>query len=59
MHKYLVYTAYGWLTLSGTLHFVIDVLSQYLRGTRAPGPETTLFFGLNTAYAMGQMVLLD
>jgi hypothetical protein len=27
MHKYAVYAAYGFLTSSGTLHFVIDVLS--------------------------------
>jgi hypothetical protein len=56
MHKYLVYAAYGWLTLTGTLHFGIDVVSQYLRGKRVPGPETTLFYGLNTAYALGQIV---
>jgi hypothetical protein len=42
MHKYLVYAAYGWLTLGGTLHFFIDVVSQYMRGKRVPGPEATL-----------------
>jgi hypothetical protein len=57
MHKYLVYAAYGWLTLGGTLHFVIDVVSQYLRGKRVPGPETTLYYGLNSAYALGQFLL--
>ena len=56
MHKYLVYGAYGWLAFAGTLHFLIDVVSQYLRGKRAPGPEATLFYGLNTAYALGQML---
>jgi len=55
MHKILVYVAFSWLTLSGALHFAIDVVSQYLRGKRAPGPETTLYFGLNTAYALGQV----
>jgi hypothetical protein len=56
MHKILVFVAFGWLTLGGTMHFVIDVLSQYLRGKRVPGPETTLFFGLNTAFALGQVL---
>ena len=56
MHKSLVYAAYGWLTFGGTMHFLVDVLSQYVRGKRAPGPETTLFYGLNTAYALGQVV---
>jgi hypothetical protein len=56
MHKYFIYGAYGWLTLAGTLHFIIDVVSQYLRGKRAPGPETTLFYGMNTAYALGQVL---
>ena len=55
MHTYIVYAAYGWLTLSGLLHFIVDVVSQYLRGTRAPGPETTLYYGLNAAFALGQV----
>lgn len=54
-HKYIVYAAYGWLTLSGILHFVIDVVSQHLRGKRAPGLETTLYYGLNSAFALGQV----
>ena len=52
-----LYAAYGWLLLGGVLHFSIDVMAQYLRGKRAPGPETTLFFGLNTAYALGQSLV--
>ncbi|WP_394843160.1 hypothetical protein LZC95_39685 [Pendulispora brunnea] len=36
--------------------FFIDVVSQYVRGKRPPGPETTLYFGLNTAYALGQVL---
>src|SRR5712691_11963586 len=56
MHKILVFTAFGWLTFGGTLHFAIDVVSQYLRGKRVPGPETTLYFGLNTAFALGQIL---
>jgi hypothetical protein len=56
MHKYLVYAAYGLLTLGGAMHFFIDVVSQYLRGKRPPGSETTLYFGLNTAYALSQVL---
>lgn len=55
MHKYIVYAAYGWLALTGILHFVVDVVSQHLRGKRAPGLETTLYYGLNSAFALGQV----
>jgi hypothetical protein len=55
MHTYLVYGAYGWLTFGGTMHLIIDVISGYLRGKRPPGRETTLFYGMHTAYGLGQM----
>jgi hypothetical protein len=55
MHKYLIYAAYGWLAFSGTAHFLIDVVSQYFRGKRTPGNEATLYYGLNTAYSLGQV----
>ncbi|ADV81568.1 hypothetical protein [Terriglobus saanensis] len=53
----LLYAAYGWLLLGGLLHFGVDVISQYVRGKRAPSPETTLYYGLNTAYALGQVLV--
>lgn len=56
MHQKFLYAAYGWLLLSGILQFLIDVVSQYVRGKRAPGLETTLYYGLNTAYALGQIL---
>ena len=56
LHAGLLYGAYGWLLLSGFLQFGIDVVSQVLRGKRVPGPETTLYYGLNTAYALGQVL---
>ncbi|MDO8421654.1 MAG: hypothetical protein Q7S99_05790 [Parvibaculum sp.] len=56
MHKYIVYAAYGWLALSGVLHFAIDVISQHLRGKREPSLETTLYYGLHSAFALGQVV---
>jgi hypothetical protein len=55
MHKYIVYAAYGWIALSGALHFAIDVVSQYLRGKREPSLETTLYYGLNSAFSLGQV----
>jgi hypothetical protein len=53
----LFYAAYGWLTFSGGMHFAIDVVSQRLRGVRPPGPETTLYYGLHSSFALGQVVL--
>jgi hypothetical protein len=55
MHKYIVFSAYSWLTLIGILHFTVDVASQYLRGKREPSLETTLYYGLNSAFALGQV----
>jgi hypothetical protein len=56
MRRILAYLAFTWLTLAGTLHFALDVVAQYARGKRVPGPETTLYYGLNTAYALGQVL---
>ncbi|WP_213775830.1 hypothetical protein [Bradyrhizobium sp. dw_78] len=56
MHKILLYAAFGWLTIAGFLHFIIDVLSQYVRGKRLPGIETSLYYGMNSAYALGQVL---
>lgn len=55
MYKNLMYTAFGWLVVSGVLHFAIDVVSQYLRGVRTPGVETTLYYGLNSAFSLGKV----
>jgi hypothetical protein len=56
MHKIFLYAAYGWLLLGSTLHFCIDVVSQYWRGRRTPGVETTLYYGLHSAYTLGQVL---
>jgi len=55
MHRYILYAAYSWLVLTGVLHFVVDVVSQHLRGRRTPSLETTLYYGLNTAFSLGQV----
>lgn len=55
MYRYMVYATYGWLTLTGLLHFLVDVVSQYLRGKRERGVETTLYYGLNSAFSLGQV----
>jgi hypothetical protein len=56
LHSLLLYGAYGWLLLSALLHFGFDVASQYVRGKRPPGPATTLYFGLNSTYAVSQVL---
>ncbi len=56
MHRILLYAAYGSLVLGGTMHFIIDVVSHHLRGKRVPGPETTLYYGVNSAYSLGQVL---
>ena len=56
MTPWLAYAAFGWMALSGTMHFIIDVAAQYLRGKRPPGAEATLYYGLNSAYALGQLL---
>ena len=56
MQSYFIYSAFGWLVFSGTLHFIIDVVSQHFRGKHVPGVETTLYYGLHTAFAFGQVV---
>lgn len=56
LHISLLYGAYGWMLLSGILHFAIDVVGQYARGKRPPGAATTLYYGLNSAYALSQVL---
>lgn len=56
LHIPLLYAAYGWLLFSGTLQFAIDVVGQYARGKRPPGTATTLYYGLNSAYALSQIL---
>ena len=56
LQGWLLHGAYGWLLLTGMLHFVVDVLSQYVRGKRIPSRETTLYYGLNTTYALSQLL---
>ena len=56
LHRPLLYGAYSWLLLSGFLQIAIDVVSQHLRGKRAPGPATTLYYGLNSAYGVSQIL---
>lgn len=56
IHNYFLHAAYGWLALSSVLHFGADVVSQYLRVKREPSLETTLYYGLNTALSLGQLM---
>ncbi|MFD4637716.1 hypothetical protein ACFWN2_10405 [Lentzea sp. NPDC058436] len=55
VHKVLLHSSYGYLLLSAVLHFFVDVLQQYWRGERPPGAESTYYYGLHTAYSLGQV----
>lgn len=56
LHGLLLYVAYGWLVTGGVLHFAVDVVSQSVRGKRVPSPATTLYYGLNSTYAVSQVL---
>ena len=56
LHSTLLYGAYGWLMLSAFLHFGIDVVSQQVRGKRPAGQATTLYYGINSTYAVSQIL---
>lgn len=56
LHCLLLYGAYGWLVIGGVLHFAVDVASQYFRGKRSPSNATTLYYGLNSTYAVSQVL---
>ncbi|WMJ68799.1 hypothetical protein [Stenotrophomonas sp. 24(2023)] len=53
MRQFLAYLSFSWLIAAGVLHFVIDVVAPFARQVRAPGVETTLYYGLHTAYGLG------
>lgn len=53
----LWYIAYGWIIATGLLHFIVDVASQYVRGVRAPSTETTFYYGMNTAFSFGEIII--
>lgn len=57
MKMILWFIAYGWVIAMGIMHFIVDVVSQYVRGVRAPSTETTFYYGMNTAFSLGQVVL--
>jgi hypothetical protein len=56
MARYLTFGAFGWLAFTGTLHFAIDDVSQYWRSKHPPGPEITLYYGLHSVFALGQVL---
>lgn len=56
MHKIILCSAFGFLFVVANMHFHIDVVSQYLRGARPPGPATSKYYGMNAAYSLGQMI---
>lgn len=57
MHKLLLYAGYGFLLLTGVLHFFVDVVAHHFRHQQGTDPETTMYYGLHSAYSLGQIVL--
>lgn len=56
MHKTLLLAAYGWLTVFGLAHFLVDVVARLLRNRHDLDAEAVLSYGLHSTYAMGQVV---
>ncbi|MDG2522579.1 hypothetical protein P7B02_13600 [Caulobacter segnis] len=55
MRRNLLFVAYGYLFWAGALHFLIEVVLSHLGGRLTPGPQTSLYYGLHSAYALGQV----
>ncbi|WP_369059562.1 hypothetical protein ABOZ73_18455 [Caulobacter sp. 73W] len=54
MRKNLLFVAYGYLFWAGVLHFQIEVVLPHLDERMAQGPQSDLYYGLHSAYALGQ-----
>jgi hypothetical protein len=55
MHTYLLGFALYSLVIGGVIQF-IDITCQSLRGARPQGVETTLYYGLNSTFALSQLL---
>ncbi|OAJ67101.1 hypothetical protein A0123_02247 [Gluconobacter cerinus] len=44
------------LTYIGTLHFLVNVVSQYLRRKRVPRPKAAFYYGFITSLILGQII---
>lgn len=56
MYTYIVHAAYGWLAVTGVLHFLVDVVWHHLRGTRGSESDSMLYYGVHAAFSLGQVV---
>jgi hypothetical protein len=56
VHKTLLLAAYGWLTVFGLAHFLVDVVARRLRNRHDLDAEAVLSYGLHSTYAMGQVM---
>jgi len=56
MYTYIVHAAYGWLAVTGALHFLVDVVWHYLRGARGSDIDSMLYYGVHSAFSLGQVV---
>jgi hypothetical protein len=56
VHKKFLYAAYGFLLLTGVMHFLIDVVRHHFAGLQEPGLAATYYYGLHSAYSLGQVL---
>lgn len=56
MWRVLMLGSLGWLTFGAVTHFLIDVVSQHVRGVREPGAARTAYYGLHSAYPLSQLI---
>lgn len=54
-HRTLLYIAYGSIAVTAVLHFLADVVGHHYRIAKDGGAEPSLYYGLHSAYVLGQL----
>lgn len=55
-HRRFLYAAYGFLLFTGGAHFLVDVVLHHFAGRQEPGLVATYYYGLHSAYSLGQVL---
>jgi hypothetical protein len=56
VHQTLLLASYGWLTVFGVAHFLIDVVARRTQNRQALDPEAVLYYALHATYSLGQVM---
>lgn len=56
VHKTLLLASYGWLTVFGVAHFLIDVIARRVHHRHRPHPTPALYYALHSTYSLGQVM---